>query len=188
MIARAAEYRERILAFLLLFVVIAALWFAAAWPVVRMLAKPSEDVARSVKLLSSYRAAAAERPGLEQTLRKLRTRGSTAPGLVQGDSATLAAAQMQSEIKALVEGARGSIHSSQNLAAKANGNYEEIALSYALSAPADQLLEVLYALESHVPHYALSDVHIWVPENSSSTVVTPELQFTVTALRWSGAK
>lgn len=187
-VALLEKHKSRLLAYGILLAALALALLGIVWPIASILGEPQEAIAKSTRLLASYRAAAAERPALEQILRDVRVRAASAPILVQGNSSALAAAQMQSEIKTIVEGLGGSVHTSQNLPTKASGNFEEIPLSYALSIPADKLAELLYRLEARQPNYVLSDVHIWVPETQSGPGVAPELQFTVTAVRWAGAR
>ena len=185
-------HRERIAALAVL-AAMALLVLALILPVAGLLAKPQNDITREVRLVSAYRATSATRPALEKDLHALEARAASLPGLAQGDSPALAAAQIQNDLRSIIDAAGGTIHSSQSLPPKQSGTYEDVPLSYSLAIPLDKIEDVLYAVETHSLSLRLSDLHIQVPEGLAPKAVPApgtlaEIEWTVTATRYAGAK
>jgi general secretion pathway protein M len=168
---------------------LAAVWIAVLVPVWAMLMEPYERVDQLSASIQAYRAAAASRLELESELTALRAAAPSAHGLIQADTPALAAAQVQSDIRAIVDQVAGRIHSVQIPAPVSDGDYERIALRYDFSVPMDRLSDLLRRIESHVPFYFMDQVRIQAPDRagigaSDDTAADVQIRGTIYAYRW----
>jgi hypothetical protein len=113
--------------------------------------------------------------------------------LIVADDSALAEAQVQREVKSLVENNVGEVRSTQVASKKPTGGLEEISIQYDLSVPITRLDPLLYAIESHTPylfidHATISGGLAWQqPQSASKKQPEPKLdvRLTVRAYRWS---
>ena len=82
-------------------------------PIMAVYASQQQENSDSLYQLALFRAEASTRPQLELELQSLRQRGSATPGLITADSVSLAQAQLERDVKAIVEANGGEIHSAQ---------------------------------------------------------------------------
>lgn len=155
-----APLLTRTLALAILAALLAAVWALAAHPVIVWLNDRQDNEHRLRKLLAGYRRMAAERPALERELQSWRQREGATIGYVDGNSSALAAANLQGQIKRIIESNGGEIGSVQNLAPLATANGERITIHYDLSIPEAKLTDVLYQLETNVPYLFLDNLTI----------------------------
>jgi general secretion pathway protein M len=95
-----------------------------------------------------------------QTLAGLQRRQRAAEGLLQGDSETLMAAQLQNRIKTLVDAAQGEVRSMQVLQTRNDGGFRKIAVRGQVLVGLPGLQKVFYELEVGVPYVFLDNVEI----------------------------
>lgn len=95
-----------------------------------------------------------------QTLAGLQLQQRAAEGLLQGDSETLIAAQLQNRIKTLVDAAQGEVRSMQVLQTRNDGGFRKIAVRGQVSVGLPGLQKVFYDLEVGVPYLFLDNVEI----------------------------
>jgi general secretion pathway protein M len=95
-----------------------------------------------------------------QTLAGLQRRQRAAEGLLQGDSETLIAAQLQNRIKTLVDAAQGEVRSMQVLQTRNDGGFRKIAVRGQVLVGLPGLQTVFYELEVGVPYLFLDNVEI----------------------------
>lgn len=101
--------------------------------------------------LQSYNRMLAQKPQLEQQLGQLTSRLGTSELFIRSTTAELAAAELQSRIRELVEQADAKLISTQNLGMKMAAAQNRIAVRVRLTGDIDALAAVLYQLESHPP-------------------------------------
>lgn len=144
--------------------------------------------------LAQYRAELGLRPKLEQQLLELRQRGAAAPGLIVAQDSSLAEAEIQREVKAIVETNAGEVQSTQLATKKALGSLEEITVQYDITVPITRLRALLYAIESHTPYLYIDHADIsaplgWQPQPPQAGKKPPEpklqLRCSIHAYRWS---
>lgn len=149
-------------------------------------------VERSLKAFDVYRRSAADRASLERELQALRTGQSSAPGLLPGASAPLAAAGLQGEVKRIVEAAGGEIKSAQTIAAApAADGLEKIEVRYSVMASLAGAAEMMARIESHTPYLFLDQLELRAPEGAGDAkAADPKLtvRWIVYGYRWTGAK
>jgi general secretion pathway protein M len=109
-----------------------------------------------------------------QLLADLQRRQRAAEGLLQGDSETLIAAQLQNRIKTLVGAAQGEVTSMQILQTRNDGGFRKIAVRGQVLIGLPGLQKVLYELEAGVPYLLLDNVEIRVQQSPSKVRDEPK--------------
>ncbi len=193
MIAISSRTRHRGLAILILIGAAALAWVLVLGPLADILFGRSEELDHSLDLLARYETVAAARPQVEAELHNMQLRNAAMSGLVEGNTAALAAAAVQSDVKAIVEKYGGSVLSSQNMPSSVTDNFERIEIQYDLTLPPGSLKKVIYQIETHTPYLFIDSVNMRMPENwglQNADTVPPamEIQFLVRGYRWVGSK
>lgn len=153
----------------------------------------SSETGDALTQMALYRAEIGLKPKLETELANLRQRAASGTGLIVADDSALAEAELQREMKSLVENNAGEVRSSQVASKKPVGGLEEIAVQYDLSVPITRLSPLLYAVESHTPylfidHATISGALGWQPPpqpGKKQPEPKLEVRLTVRAYRWS---
>jgi hypothetical protein len=158
---------------------------AAFWAV-------QDETDRALSQLALYRAEMSLKPKLEAERAALQARASSGTGLIVADDSALAEAEIQRDVKSLVENNAGEVRSAQVASKKPVGGLEEIAVQYDLSVPITKLNPLLYAIESHTPYFFIDAATIsgalgWQPTQTGKRQPEPklDLRLTVRAYRWS---
>jgi hypothetical protein len=171
---------------------VAALMFVV--PVVATFVAQQRVMDDSLNQLAVYRAEAKLQPQLEGELKVLQQRGTTAPGLILADSTALAEAELQRQLKAIVEANAGELQSAQGGASKQIGDLELISVQSDLLVPMTRLSALIYALESHTPYIFIDRADIsapmgWQTQSQAAAKPQPEpklsVRWTIHAYRWS---
>ena len=102
-----------------------------------------------------------------QMLASLQRRQGAAEGLLQGDSETLIAAQLQNRIKTLVDAAKGEVKSMQVLQTRNDGGFRKIAVRGQVSVGLSGLQKVFYELEAGAPYLFLDNIEIRAQQSPS---------------------
>jgi general secretion pathway protein M len=162
-------------------------------PVAESFIDQSSEIAESKATLARLRAQIAARPRLERELAEIDRRGVATASLLRGDSDALAAANMQSAVKTLVERHGGQVRSAQNLPSAMTGGLQRIQVQYELSLPLGSLPAITYDLEANTPYLFLNNMDIraekaWGPGGTSSDVPDLHVQWTVSGYRWAGSR
>src|ERR1700722_6753205 len=90
-------------ALLVLGVVLCLFVLLVALPVAALFRAQAEDRKDALAQLAAYRALEAQRPALQARLAALQEGAKSVPGLLDASSADLARAQLQSEMKGLID-------------------------------------------------------------------------------------
>ena len=142
---------RRAVALALLVLLAVVIWRIAAAPLYRAWHADREAVQELRDAIARLRGLAASRPAYERALAEVRQASGTADALMISPSATLAAADLQQRVKALVEGAGGALVSVQPTDSFAVGPFTQIGLSVRMIVSTPSLQRVLHALESGAP-------------------------------------
>ena len=193
MIAITYTQKRRALALLVLALAIAVAWFVFLHPLIDIVTGESEETESSLNLLARYQALEAARPQVEAELRQMQERNAAMSGLVEGKSAALAAAAVQSDVKTIVESNGGTVLSSQNIPPTTADGFEKIEIRYDISLPLGSLKNIIYQIETHTPYLFIDSVNMrmpenWQPGNGPAPAPAMEAQWVVRAYRWVGAK
>lgn len=168
-----------------LFVVLVAL------PVAAMFEGQAQDRASALSQLAAYRAQEAERPALAARLAALQEGAKSVPGLLDASSAALAQAQLQSEMKDLIDRSGGSLLSAQLLPPTRVKGFDSVAIEYDVTIPVARFSSLVYAVETHTPYYFIDSADFVMPPNWRPNVTedpSMEMRLTVHAYRWAGSK
>jgi|GEM_PF-1461975 len=173
--------------------VLALLVVAIGLPVYAAFSAQTADRDAMLQRLSVYRAEIAARPRLQAELKNIRGQAQSASSLIKSDSAALAAAQMQNEVKAIVAANKGEIRSTQIAPIVKTNGFETIAVAYDFLVPVSRLRALTYAIEAHTPYLFLDAVDMVAPQNSQATGapgVSPvlEIRWTIRGYRWAGVQ
>ena len=162
-------------------------------PVTSLFSEQNERIDASLKRLAVYRAQTATQPQLERQLRDMERAAASLPGLIKTENASVAAAQMQGELKTIVERSRGEVRTTQILPPASMSGFEQVSVKSELSVPITSLREILHSVETHVPYFFIERMTITGPRDWPSDLKSapePRLQinWTVHAFRRSAPK
>jgi len=161
-------------------------------PVVAAFAAQNGDIDDMLQQLGSYRAEIAAKPALKTQLAELDRQGATVPGVIEGDTTALAQAQLQRQIKTLVEANQGTLRSVQAMSAIKRGGFETIAVQADLSVPISRLKALAYALSAHRPYLFVDEASISAPPSDLDNIQIHEqmldVRWTVHGYRWVAQK
>ena len=193
MITLSQRTKQSGLALLILAGAVVIAWFIDLRPLVEIVTGDSEESEHSLMLLGRYQALEDARPQVEAELREMQQRNAAMSGLIEGNSAALAAAAMQSDIKTIIESNGGSVLSTQNMPSKIADGFEKIEIQYDLSLPLGSMKNVIYQIETHTPYLFIDHVTMrmpegWQPENVDTPAPALEVQWLIRGYRWVGAK
>lgn len=183
---RQAAMRAAVIAGVVVLLVIGMPVGAAFWAL-------HSETENALSQLALYRAEMDLKPSLEAELTAVRTQAVSGTGLIVADDSALAEAEVQREVKSIVENNVGEIRSTQIASKKPAGGLEEISIQYDLSVPITRLNPLLYAIESHSPylfidHATISGGLAWQqPQPAGKKLTEPKLEvrLTIRAYRWS---
>ncbi len=150
-------------------------------PVVAAFSAQSDETDDALQQLGRYRAEIAAKPALEAALRDLNQKGASVPGVVEGESVALAQAQLQSQIKTIVETSSGNVRSMQILPVTQKGGFDVIAVQCDLSVPQNKLKALAYAVASHAPYLFVDEASITAPP---ADVDAPQIHDVMLDVRW----
>jgi general secretion pathway protein M len=158
--ARLPPALGRASALAILALVLGFVYLAAVAPVIDAFAETRAETAEAQALLARYRQAGQRLPAQRALLDRLARQQEAQNGFLDGASETLAAAELQSRIKAIVESARGELRSNQILPVQQEGRFARVAVRGDMSMTLPAAQRVLYALETASPLLFLDNVDI----------------------------
>lgn len=150
---------RRILAVALLaFVVIVALALIAV-PVVLLHRHYDEHIARMTRQLQTQSAFNAMGPRVAQALASLKARDASRLFL-KGNTAALASAELQDQVKSIVESTGGRFISATGIAQKDDGQYRTVAATFQINLGNASLRRLLHTLETQEPYLFVDNMTI----------------------------
>ena len=153
-------YQGRLLALLLLFVVLGAVYLVVATPLLELYAGRAAVLENRRMLVPRLKAAADELPELRKRVAELRATAGARKVTLEGSSDAIASANLQSHIEELATSAGVTIGSTESLPAEVRGGYRAIGLRYTLSGPYEALVKLLAQLEAAAPPLVIENLHI----------------------------
>ena len=161
-----------------------------ALPVVALFRSQADDRKEALAQLAAYRVLEAQRPTLQARLASLQEGAKSVPGLLDASSAELAQAQLQSEMKGLIDKSGGSLLSAQLLPPTKVKGFDSVAIEYDVTIPVSHFSSLIYAVETHVPYYFVDSADLVMPPNwranSANQDPSMEMRWTIHAYRWRG--
>ena len=185
-----AFLRGRKGAFIALGAVFVLFVLLVALPAAALFEGQAEDRHEALAQLAAYRAQEAQRPALAARLAALQEGAKSVPGLLTATSAALAQAQLQSDMKALIDKAGGSLLSAQLLPPTKVKGFDSVAIEYDVTIPLSRFSSLVYAVETHTPYYFIDTADFVMPPNWRPDIrgqdPSMEMRMTVHAYRWRG--
>jgi general secretion pathway protein M len=146
-----SPWLSRALAVTLLAVLLWTIYAIAVAPVIATHLHYRQALRDQAALLQRYRRIAADLPRVERELAGLQDKRPAAAGFLPAASDTLAAADLQNQIKTFVETAGGALKSLQSLPVHEEGSVRRVAVRVQMSGGIEAMQQVLYAIETTVP-------------------------------------
>lgn len=172
--------------------ILAAAGFGLTSTVTQAFADQRERIDASLRLLAVYRAQAAMRPRLEKRLKEIHQTAASLPGLMMARNGTVAAAQLQGELQAIVQRNRGQTRQTQILPATFVNGFEQVTVKGQLNVPITSLRDIVYGVETHSPYFYIDRLTItgpreWPADNKPGPEPRLQIEWTVHAFRRSAA-
>jgi hypothetical protein len=120
----------------------------------------SEAVAAHRDAIGRFRGLSSARADYEAALVEIRRQSGSSDALIRSDSATLAAADLQQRVKALVESVGGTLVSAQPGEGAEAGPFTRVDLSVRMLITIGALQKVLHDLESGAPLVVIDQIQV----------------------------
>ncbi len=150
-------------------------------PLAALFQGQADDRSAFLEQLTAYREQEARKPALQAQLAALQEGAKTVPGLVSASSASLAQAELQGDMKELIDKNGGNLLSAQLMPPTKVKGFDQVAIEYDMTVPLSRLSSLLYAVETHTPYFFVDSADLVMPPNWRPS---PQVQ----AYRWSGSK
>lgn len=150
----------RLAALGLLLALVALVVVLAVVPLARTYLEQREAIADKQALVLRLDALGRRSGALEAELRGLEARSDIGRFTLTAQSPSLAAAELQRDVKAVVERSGGRLTSTQVLAAEDAGDFRRVSVNVRLTADTVGLQQVLHALETRVPVLVVDELMV----------------------------
>ena len=154
------SWAGRVAASLILLAALLVVKLVAVDPLIDAYAADADELSKLTQLSARYRALAARLPALEAERDGLVRHLTAASGFLANANETLAAADLQARLKALVDQAHGELKSTQILPPQQVQGFRRIGVRAEMSMTLPALQQVLYETEAGSPTLVLDDLSI----------------------------
>lgn len=184
---------QRALALVILAALMAIAWLGIIHPIVVAHEEIRGTIDEARALLERYRRVSEASGAWQLELNRLRGAEATMPGLATGSNAALAAAELQNQLKQVVEVKGGEVKTTQSASAAVASGFERIEVRQDLTIPVSALADILYLAETHAPYLFVDalDIHVpetWPSDGQPGPKPQMSMRWTVHAYRWVGVK
>jgi general secretion pathway protein M len=152
--------KSRFAALGLLLAAIAVLYLAVVAPLTGLAREYGESIEDLQFRLQRLQKVAAEKNGLMRRLEKLKTQGQDDERFLTKNTAALASAELQTQIKEAVSEAGGELTSTQVIPERNEEHFTRIAVKVRMNGSTEVLREVLYTFESSKPYLFVENLNI----------------------------
>jgi general secretion pathway protein M len=150
----------RLAAVVILLVPLTVGYLGLVRPLLDSYAANRQDIEQQQALLQRYREIGARVPALEAQRATLRDAPGSQAGFLQGANEVLIAAQLQDQLKRLVEASQGGLQSTQVLAVRDEGKFRRVAIRGQMVLSMAGLQRVVYGLETGSPTLFLDNLDL----------------------------
>ena len=151
---------RRCLAIGLLLVLVALAWSLVAAPLLDARSEALGTIARLRPVIERGRAALRDTAALQAELKELKEHRRPAGGLLDGTNESIAAAQLQEQLKSGVDRVSGDLRSTQVLPTRDDNGFRRVAVRAQLLVDLAALQQIVYRLEAGSPYLFLDNVEI----------------------------
>ena len=159
-LAQASPAVRRIVALGLLLALLLMAAFWVALPLWQDYADARASAAEYEAALQKIAASGRDPSALEAELTRLKARRAAAPGLLAGPTDALAAAELQTRLKAVTQTSNGVFRSIQTLPVHDEGSFRRVAVRAQMTVRLNELVHILHDLESSSPFLFLDQVSV----------------------------
>lgn len=152
--------KSRLSALGLLFAVLAVLYLAVISPLAGLARQYEESIEDLGFRLQRLQKIAAEKENLVRRLEKIRAEGQNDERFIAKNTAALASAELQTQIKEIVSEAGGELTSTQVIPEHAEERFTRIAVKVRMNGGTQVLREVLHRFESAKPNLFIENLNI----------------------------
>ncbi len=156
-LARLSARRQRVLALVLLLLAVAAVLAVVLLPVLLLHRHYDDALADLSQRLATYRRVAAQAPEYSNALATMKERDARRFYL-RNTAPNLAAAELQEQVRAAIEGNGGRISTSQNQSPRDDGRFKQIIVSVQFFATTPNLQKILNAIETQQPYLTVDNL------------------------------
>jgi hypothetical protein len=183
--------KSRASAVIILLLVVAFGGAAISSTIAGLFSNQRDRIENSLRQLAGYRAQTATKSRLEERLKEIERLAQSLPGLVKAENSSVAAAQLQGAINAIVQQHRGEVRTSQVLPAEAVKGFERILVRNELSVPITELRDIIHGIETHDPYMFIERALIagprdWSTDGKGAAEPSLVINWTVYAFRRRG--
>lgn len=149
-----------------------------------------EEAKENLRQLAVYNSEIDARPEVERAYSMLKVRVAAMPGVLHAEGGAPAEAQVESQLKEVVEANGGEVRSAQAMPTTSSNGFEVVSLECDLTVPASRLRDLLYAVETHRPYLFIGTADITAPvswDPKSNAEPSYEVRWSLRAYRWKGA-
>lgn len=161
--------RSRALALALLASVVVLLALGIGYPLALMFQGADEEIDDLAFRIQRLHGVAASADYWTAKAERIRQQASEGEQFLEGNTAALAAAELQSRIKQLVEGNGGSIASTQTPPPREEQGFTRVAVSVSMSGTVETLRSVLHEVESSRPYLLVGTLSIFPDRRRTQT-------------------
>jgi hypothetical protein len=152
---------SRTMAFLLFFLVVAGAWMLLITPITDQRAMYKADIERSQRLIAAFQSRREDVGVLKRQLEAMRRNPTGRAAYFTARNTTLAAAKLQSRIKALTRAAGAALTSSQVIAREdEKSDLKRVTVRAHMVGSIEAVRSVFHALESGQPYVLIDNVTI----------------------------
>lgn len=151
---------QRLAAVALLVAVAGLGWLAVVQPLANAYQRQRAEIAHTQSLLARYERLGDARAALEARLAELEDRQAAGRRVLTAASPSLAAAQLQNDVKELVGRHGGDLKSTQVIAGDREGPFRKITLRASMDADLTSLQRIFHGLEASHVYRFLDNVEI----------------------------
>jgi hypothetical protein len=149
-----------------------------------------EEAKENLRQLAIYKSEIDARPEVERAYASLKAQVAAMPGVLHEEGGAPAEAQVESQLKEVVESNGGEVRSAQAMPATPSNGFEIVSIECDLTVPASRLRDLLYAVETHRPYLFIESADITAPvswDPKSNAEPSYEVRWALRAYRWKGA-
>ncbi|MCH9698631.1 MAG: type II secretion system protein M [Gammaproteobacteria bacterium] len=154
------EAQRRWLALGLLILLIVIFIITVVWPLVAQSQANQETISNLTTRLQRYRKIAAGKNQVVEKLDVIKASQDQNNQFFKDQSYSLASADLQQLVKDAINQAGGVVTSTQDIAAKSEGQYEQVGIRVQLTANVAALKDLLYKVESTRPMLIIDSMRI----------------------------
>lgn len=139
---------------------VAAAYFVVVAPLLDRYRRTADDIVETRELVARFDRQASARSGLEDQLAALRDQVARQGHYLDDATYAVAAASLQDNVKAIVEGHGGEVQSIQTMPSAANEDGRKVAIRVQSLLTAEPLLQTIHRLESGAPYLFIGNLEI----------------------------